>query len=506
MTPDNTWGSVYWSDVIKEPAPHYPALQNDTTADVVIIGAGIVGLTTALRLIEAGKSVVVLEATRVGTQVTARSTAKITSQHGLLYRQLIEDFGESAAKLYATANQAAIAEIGQIVEHHGIDCSFQYTPSYIYASTAHNMEALQSEAQAAARLGLPARLTTDVPAPVNAGQGLRFDDQAQFNPAQYLHGLARAVSGQATLHEQSRVVKVDSTDGRYRVHTSAGPSVQARHVVVATHMPVVPEGKFFAKAFTFAHTALAAPLTSGVRVDGMFMNAGSPSYSFRTDTTNEETHLIAVGPTYKTGVQDEEMQSFADLEAFVRQHFGVQSITHRWTNEDFQSMDGLPFIGCAESSNPHLYVAVGFNAWGITNGTVAAQLLSDLILGRPNPYSRLFDATRINALEGALDFLKGNLESAKHMVADRFSTRKEEELTKLQPGQAAVVRHNGKEVASYCDDSGTLHTVSAVCTHMGCLVGWNPVDRTWDCPCHGSRFRHDGEVVHGPATKPLKPL
>lgn len=506
MTSPISYGSVYWLDSVKEPINTYPALQNDQKADVVVIGAGIVGLTTALHLSTTGKSVIVLEATQVGTQVTARSTAKITSQHGLLYRQLIEDFGEHTARLYAKANQGAVEEIAHIIQAHSISCSFEPKASFIYASSAHNMEALQSEAIAAVRLGLPARLTTDVPAPVNAGQGLRFDEQGQFNPAEYLHGLARVVSDQAQLHEHSRVVKVESLEGHYRVHTEAGPIVHADHVVVATHLPVVPEGKFFAKAFTFAHTAIAAPLTSGARVDGMFMNAGSPSYSFRTDAAEDQTYLIAIGPAYKTGVQDEETQSFRELETFVGQHFGIDTITHRWTNEDYQSMDGLPFIGSADSSNPHLYVAVGFNAWGITNGTVAGKLLCDLILKRPNPYKKLYYATRINAFEGALEFLKGNLESAKHMVADRFTTKKEGEIAALRPDDATVVRTGGKEMACYRDQNGTLHNVSAVCTHMGCLVGWNPVDRTWDCPCHGSRFAYDGSVLHGPATKPLKPM
>tara|TARA_A100001391_G_C5084492_1_gene280821 strand:+ start:64955 stop:66493 length:1539 start_codon:yes stop_codon:yes gene_type:complete len=505
MAGEPLYDHMYWTAATKAQPTHYPSLQTDEHTDVVVIGAGIVGLSTALYLARAGKSIIILEASRVGTQVTARSTGKVTAQHGIKYSTLIKNFGENDARLYARANQFAVEQIAAIVENENIECAFERTASYIY-TCSQATQSLDDEAKAAVSLGLPAVLDKDMPAPVPVQMALRFDDQAQLNPAQYVRGLAAAVTKQAQLFEQSRVVSVETGSDGYHVRTSEGHTVRATKVVVATHLPVVPEGKLFAKAFPFSHPALAARMNPSTQLEGMFISADSPTYSFRASSSGDEHDLVAIGPRYKTGVLDEEMKSFRQLEDFLREYFDIQDPAYRWTNEDFQPMDGIPFIGCAESGSPNLYVAVGFNGWGITMGTAAGELLCDLIIGRSNPYANLFTPTRGQNMKGGLELFKAGVESAKHFVADRFTRRSEDELLALKPGHAAVGRCNGESVAAYRDEKDGLYQVSAVCTHMGCLVGWNPVDKTWDCPCHGSRFDYDGSVIHGPASKPLKPM
>lgn len=495
---------TYWEAVAGGAPTHYPGLADDARADVVIVGAGIVGLTAAYELARAGKKVIVLEALRAASQVTARSTAKVTSQHGLIYGRLIRDFGEDNARLYAQANQDAVERIAAVVEKERIDCGFERKSAYVYAESIDTASEVDDEAMAASMLGLPARLVKDIPAPVECTGALCFDDQAQFNPVLYLAGLARAVAATAQLYEMSRVVGVEQDGEIQHVKTEAGHTVTARHVVIASHLPVVPEGKFYAKAFTFSHTVAAAPLAPDCELDGMFISSGEPTYSFRTDSSGGARHIIAVGPEYKTGVPEDLSQSFADLEVFLHENFSIGQPAYRWTNEDFRSMDGMPFVGRASTSTPQLYVATGFDAWGITNGVAAARIIADLIMRRENPCTELFDATRIKPLVGGTEFVKENLKSAKQFVVDRLVPDSSDGDAHLALGQARIIRENGSSIARYRDMDGKLHELSASCTHMGCLVEWNDVDLTWDCPCHGSRFDYDGTVLHGPASSPLE--
>lgn len=503
----------YWEDTVTQMPAAYPLLEDDLDADVVVVGAGIVGLTAALALSRAGKSVVVLEALRIGSQVTARSTAKITSQHGMIYARLIRDFGEEKARLYARANQRAIDAIEATVAQASIECAFERLPAYAYTESEQGVRQIEDEARAAARLGLPAHLDDDIPAPVRVARALRFDGQAQFNPVRYLHGLASYLAQRIQIFEMSRVVTVEKWGApaadshgktrRMRIETSAKCTVSADHVVVATHLPTVPDGMLFAKAYPFGHSMAAAPLKGAHALGGMCISTGTPGFSFRMDSSLDRPYLIAVGPTFKNGVPEEQESSFQQLEKFMRDAFAITAPTHRWTNMDFRSMDGVPFIGRASASAERVYVATGFNAWGITTGTMAGQVIADQILGRPNDYIELFDASRVKPWAGGKEFLKENAIAAKHFVADRFHGR-DVALSEIQPGEGAVLKLDGDQVAAYRDESGRLHSVSAVCTHLACIVGWNTVDRTWDCPCHGSRFHYDGSVIHGPATKPLK--
>jgi glycine/D-amino acid oxidase-like deaminating enzyme/nitrite reductase/ring-hydroxylating ferredoxin subunit len=472
--------------------------------DVVVVGAGIVGLTAAYRLVRAGKSVLVLDARRIGHQATGRSTAKITSQHGLIYTRLIQEVGEDNARIYAQANQRGLNAIADLVEEHQINCGFERAQAYVYTETRNGKAQIEEEARVAAKLGLPARLMEEAPEPMSHGVALCFDEQAQFNPVQYLHGLASALAANIMLCEDTRVVEVKNGEPM-TVKTEDGFTVRARDVIVATHLPVVPQGMFFAKAYPYSHSVVAAEIDPARVPEGMWISLEKPTHSFRIDRSSDATYLVAAGQTYKTGVTVDEQASFQDLDRFLRETFGIHHTAYRWTNEDFEPMDGLPFIGRASGGSPHLYVATGFNAWGITTGTVAATLIRDLILGRPNECESLFDAKRIRPLQGGAEFLKENFKTAKHLIGDRFQVEHAKDLD-LRAGDAVVANVQGENIAAYRDDSGRLHALSAVCTHMGCLVGWNATDHSWDCPCHGSRFAVDGSVIHGPATQALKQI
>ncbi len=308
-------------------------------------------------------------------------------------------------------------------------------------------------------------------------------------------GLAATIPGEGShVFENSRALDWEPN----RVATDNG-TVTARTVVMATHMPLGQVGGYYAQAYPYAEPVIAAPIR---RVpEGMYINVEEPSHSIRTHRNeNGQIYGIVAGTGFKPGHVDEERRYFEELERWLVDNFEAGPIEYRWVNEDYTPMDSAPFIGW--SKGQEYLVATGFNAWGISNGTAAAMMLADLATGRDNPWLPMFDATRVKPVAGGFEFVKENLEVATHLVSGYLS-RKPKSFDELPPGDAAIMKIDGENVAAFKDEGGVVHAVSAVCSHMGCIVGWNETDRTWDCPCHGSRFELDGTVIHGPATQPL---
>jgi glycine/D-amino acid oxidase-like deaminating enzyme/nitrite reductase/ring-hydroxylating ferredoxin subunit len=374
--------------------------------------------------------------------------------------------------------------------------------AYVYAHSKEKVPEIEREVEVAQRLGLPASLVGEVPLPFPIAAAIRFDEQAQFNPCKYALGLAGAFTDAGgQVFERARAVRIEHGEP-CRVVTDRG-TVTARDVIAATHMPLGKEGMFFAKAYPYAHPMVAARIEPAKAPDGMFISAERPTHSVRTARWGDETYLVAVGGAYKPGHTHEQIEMFDKLKRFVCGQFRVQSIDYYWTNEDYESMDGMPFVGRASSGAEHLFVATGFNAWGITNGTAAGMILADLVANRRNPWAEVFDATRIKPVTAGPSFVGENVSAGAHLVGGYLSTRSRS-IDDLAAGEAEVLKLDGERVASFKDEEGNVHAVSAVCTHLGCVLGWNPADRTWDCPCHGSRFALDGSVIHGPATTPLE--
>ena len=276
-------------------------------------------------------------------------------------------------------------------------------------------------------------------------------------------------------------------------------------MVVATHLPTVPYGQYYAKAYPQAHVLMAAPAPPSLP-DGMFISAGSPTRSFRKAAFAERDHIVATGEAFKPGDVAAQRAAADGLERFLREHFAVSDITHRWVNEDFTPMDDLPFIGAVSRSRPRLMVATGFNAWGLTTGIVAADIIAAAIGGRSHPLADILAADRLRPSSSARRFVTENGRAGTRLVGDRLKLLVKSGDLPERPGQGTVVRRNGQAVAVSRDEGGALVAVSARCTHLGCLVSWNDIDQTWDCPCHGSRFGATGKVRYGPATTPLAPV
>jgi glycine/D-amino acid oxidase-like deaminating enzyme/nitrite reductase/ring-hydroxylating ferredoxin subunit len=498
----------YWLTVSERTS--CPSLARDIQTDVVVIGGGIVGLTTALLLQQAGRKVVLLEARRIGGQVTGGSTAKITSLHKLIYADLVDAFGEETAAKYGRANEEALAFIGHTVRRHAIQCDFAHRNAYTYGTDEGAVEAVRREAETAERLGLPASFTRDLPAAFGASAAVRFTGQAQFHPVKYVHGLADALlAAGGEIFEDTRVADVQEGPPhtlRFADKPGNGGSpavaVAADHVVVATNLPFLDRGGFFTKAYPRHHVAAAARLEGEPGFADMYINTGTPTRSVRLHRDERGDVLIATGASFRPGDADP-LALANDLESWLRARFPITAIEHVWTNEDFDSMDRMPFVGRLRSGADGLWTATGFSAWGITGGTAAARILADLVCGQPNPYAETFDATRKTVTQSAKSFVSANVKTGADLVKGRLLSGEHRNPETLAAGEAAVVTHDREKIAAYRNSAGVLHRVSAICTHMGCVVAWDPVAEAWDCPCHGSRFAPDGAVVFGPAVAPL---
>jgi glycine/D-amino acid oxidase-like deaminating enzyme/nitrite reductase/ring-hydroxylating ferredoxin subunit len=478
-------------------------LHGDTVADVVVVGAGIAGLTAAALLKADGRRVVVIEAGRVCSGVTAYTTAKLTVLHGLIFDDLIAAFGEEGARHYADANLAGMATVADLAVRYGIECDLERRPAYTYTTDPSMVDKVSAEVAAAQRLGLVAELTTDTDLPYPVEAAIRVEDQAQFHPRRYCIGLARAVDGGGSaVFERTRALSIDGGADRCTVETDHG-TITAGFVIQATHLPFSDTGGFFARTHPVRSYALSARLDGPVP-QGMYLSVDTPSRSVRSAHMDGEAVVILGGESHKVGQDPDTRERYAALEEWARRQFPVRSIDYRWSAQDYVSADHVPFVGPVAPGSDLILVATGFKKWGMSNGSAAGIMLADRIAGRDNPFAAFFDTNRLNPRQSVKDLVKENANVVKRFVGDRLRTETRS-VADLAPGEAAVLVEESGRVAAYRDEAGAVHAVSPVCTHMGCTVTWNTAETTWDCPCHGSRFTCDGQVIQGPAVKDLEP-
>jgi glycine/D-amino acid oxidase-like deaminating enzyme/nitrite reductase/ring-hydroxylating ferredoxin subunit len=483
------------------PATSYPSLDGDGAFDVVVVGGGITGLTTALLLARDGHDVGLLDQGAIATGTSGHTTAKVTSQHHLTYARIRTTHGRDAARTYGTAMEAAKEQVAALAGE-GIECDLRRRPAYVYATRSFERPLLARETRAAQEAGLPASLDADVPLPFSTLGGMRFDDQLEIHARRYLLGLAdRLVEAGGAIFEGTRAVHVSEAADGCVVHTERG-QVRAGHVVVATLMPFLDRSGLFARAHASRSYVVTARVRGGLPSAGL-MAAAPPLHSIRSVPHRGEELLMVLGESHHAGSPKATPERYERLADFVTEHWDVTSFEHRWSSQDFASDDGVPYIGRLNVRSKRVHVATGFRKWGMTAGTLAGMLVTDAIAGRENAWAPLFSTTRVKPLAEAPRFLAENGRVGVRFLGDRLVARGTRDIEDLEPGEGAIVRCNGEKVAGFRDDDGTLHAVSARCTHLGCQVAWNGAERSWDCPCHASRFTVDGEILNGPATKPL---
>ncbi|BCW68257.1 FAD-dependent oxidoreductase [Arthrobacter sp. NicSoilB4] len=465
----------------------YPPLNARLDVDVAVIGGGIAGLTVALALKRAGLTVAVLEAARVGTGVTGNTTGKVTSLHRLAYSELAARHGAGTAGTYGQANEAAIDHVAGVVAAEGIDCGFRRVANYTYAESAPALALVREEAALAGRLGLPASFTTDVPLPFAVRGAVRFDGQAQIHALRYVQGLARAVDGNGSfVFEESPATGF--RDGSPAVVATERGSVRAKEIIVATNMPFGDNGLFAGRCY--AHRSyIVAGRSASPPLDATFVSVDEPMRSILTVDVEGGSYVLAGGEGHPATESVDSAERYGRLAAFARDRLGAGEIAFRWSTQDAMPADGLPYVGLMGPESRHVHVITGLRKWGLTNGTAAALILRDTLCGTDNPWAAVFDSTRSG--EAPPSRPPEGVPPAAAVPAE------------VAPGEGKVVDVRGAKTAVYVSPAGDLKAVSAICTHLGCTVEFNPTDVTWDCPCHGSRFSTDGTVIQGPATRNL---
>jgi glycine/D-amino acid oxidase-like deaminating enzyme/nitrite reductase/ring-hydroxylating ferredoxin subunit len=470
--------------------------------DVAIVGAGITGVTAALLLARAGRSVAVLEARRIGEGVTGRTTAHLTEALDTRYTSLISSFGEEGARLAARSARSALHRIALFVDEESIQCEFEQLPGYLFTEDPEQVGELEEEADAARRAGLLVTLVRESALPFPIAGALRFEDQAQFHPRRYLFSLGKAfvaLGGRIFEHTAAHEI----VEGEpCRIVTDRG-TVTASDVIVAANVPL---NKLLLQTKLGHYQSYVLALETGGAPPpaGLFWDTHDPYHYLRVQSLDGHELLLVGGEDHKTGQEQDTEAPYRRLLEYSRSRFEVRAVRYRWSDQVIETVDGLPYIG-ANPLSSRVYAATGYSGTGMTFGTLAAVMLSDAVLGIENPWKELYDATRVKPLVSVQDYVAENVDFPKHFLMDRLRSPEGESLTRVGVNEGKILDLEGERVAVFRDERGELHCVSPVCTHLKCIVSFNVAEKTWDCPCHGSRFDVDGAVLNGPATMPLGP-
>ncbi|MDX9871042.1 MAG: FAD-dependent oxidoreductase [Clostridia bacterium] len=464
------------------------ALPGDLQAEAAVIGGGLAGVLTAYYLQQRNIRTIVLEAARTGGGQTKNTTAKITSQHNLLYARLLKNFGEEKAKQYAQANEGAIREYRRLITANKIDCSFEELPAYLYSPDQQDVPSLEEEARAAKKLGIHAEFVSQTSLPFPVAGAVRFDGQAQFHPLEFL----QAIADELTIYEMTPVRTVEGS----RIITDRG-TVTAKHIVFAAHFPFINmPGFYFARMHQERSYVLA--LEGAAQPDGMYLGVDAEALSLR----GFKNMLLLGGGGHRTG-ENKAGGKYAFLREKAAQFYPASKETAHWSAQDCMTLDGVPYIGKYAPSTDNWYVATGFGKWGMTSSMAAALLLSDSITGRENSFAEVFSPLRFTPAASMKAFLSNSGQAVKGLTRQTLLPVKAD-IENLPSGHGGVVEWGEEKIGLYKDEQGEAFAVSTRCPHLGCRLEWNPDEKSWDCPCHGSRFDYKGTLLDNPAQEDLE--
>jgi glycine/D-amino acid oxidase-like deaminating enzyme/nitrite reductase/ring-hydroxylating ferredoxin subunit len=507
----------HWMDAA--PLPSFPRLERNQKVDVVVVGAGIAGLTAAYLLTKVGRSVAVLERENPVERDTAHTSAHLSMVTDAWLSELVDRFGRDHAQAAWDAGLAAIAQIDAIVRDEHIACDFAWVPGYLHRPVdppggpgkvrpaedkirAADTKRFQDEAILAADLGFDAAFIDEVP--FVGGPGVVFEDQARFHPRRYLAGVAKAIlSAGGYIYQRSAAEEFCDEP---RSVTANGHTITCDEIVLATHTPLMGNAGtasaalFQTKLFLYSTYVVGGRAKKGQVPDALFWDTADPYHYLRIEPHRDFDFVIFGGEDHKTGQSDDTSACYDRLERTLVEMIPDVDLTHRWSGQVIETPDGLPYIG---DTAPHQFAATGFSGNGLTFGTLSAMMAADRIAGRANPWRELFDTGRTKIRGGSWNYLRENKDYPYYMVRDRFAGAEARSLRAIKRGEGRILERNGKPVAASRSSDGSVTMVSAICSHMGCVVDWNESERTWDCPCHGSRFKPDGAVIGGPAESPL---
>lgn len=494
----------YWLDI---ELPSFGSLEEDLTVDVAIVGAGITGITAAYLLSKAGVKVAVIEASTVLNGTTGHTTAKVTAQHNLIYDELISHFGKEKARLYYDSHMDALQFIKKTADENGIHCDFAHEDAYVYAITDQYAEKINSEWNSYQSLGIAGEITTQIPFNIKIKNAIVMKNQARYHPLKFLKGLLNtAVQSGCLIFENTTAKDIKDEEDEPEVLTTNGHSITCKHVIVSSHFPYCDKlGLYFARMYAARSYAIGIK-TKQEYPGGMYISADKPTRSIRSTTLMDGGTLwIIGGENHKTGQGIDTLDHYKDLETFAEELFGITDFLYRWSAQDLVTLDKLPYIGSITESKKNIFVATGYKKWGMTTGIAAAQLLTDSILKRNNPYKELYSPSRFQTDPDLKNLITTNADVASHLLKGKLEIISKA-ASDLKNNEGSVITHNGKRAGAYQDDTGKLYIVDTSCTHLGCETEWNHAEKTWDCPCHGSRYSFTGDVIEGPAVMPLTNL
>ena len=486
-------------------------LEKDLETQVCIIGAGIFGISTAYYLTQKGYNVTILERNKIANRVTGHTTAKITSQHGLIYHYLLKQYGKEFARKYYLANQKSIQEIEKIITQNQIDCDFERQNSCVYTTNKSESDKINEELHALKELDIEASKIEEAPLPFEIVSGVEFKNQAQFNPIKYIDGLVKQITdSKGKIFENTTCYDIKRDGDSYICYTENN-TIKAKYVVLASHYPFINfPGVYFAKMYQSSSYVIGIDTKSEL-FDGMYINIQSPIYSFRTAKDEDKKILLLGGGDHKTGDNISYKDSYGLLEEKAKQWYPDCEIKYRWSTRDCITLDKIPYIGEFSNTLPNMYVGTGFNKWGMTSSNVAARIVTDKIIGKENEYSEVFEATRLNPIVNKDEVKNMVSQTVKSLVVERIEKPEkvlndEISLGDIKQETGQIIEFNGEKVGVYKDIEGKMFGVKPVCTHLGCILNWNDADKTWDCPCHGSRFDYTGKNIYNPALKDLEKI
>lgn len=491
----------YWIDSSK--INSFPTLEKNINTDVCVIGAGMTGIVTAYLLAKQGYRVCILEKEEVGHHTSGHTTAKITSQHGLFYHYLETTFSKDFAKSYLDANQDAIELIDQIIQEEKMKCDFERQDNYVYTNSEDEVIKIKHEVQTLNSLGFPAEYVTNSALPFPILAGVKFPNQAQFHPLKYIHSLCKSIiQNKGEIYENTKVYDIKQKEDLYEVETN-DHVVTAKYVVMATHYPIINAPGFYFLKMYQETSCIIGFTTKANLFDGMYINTKSPIASFRTVPYQDTRMVLLGGSEHKTGVKEDLSNCYLNLENYAKSLYPDANILYRWNTEDCISLDKIPYIGEFSTMMPHMYVATGFKKWGMTSSHVAARIITDKITGKENPYEKTFLSTRLHPIKNGTEFVNQIKQASTSLIFDKLKIS-DETLSSVGKEEGKMIEVEGTKIGIYRDENGKYFALKPICTHLGCELSWNNLDKTWDCPCHGSRFSYTGKSLYDPSIKDIK--